>query len=263
MPRFSANLSSMYSDAPFLDRFGAAAEAGFWAVECRSPYATPAAEVRRRLDDNGLSLVLIDAPAGDWTAGERGLAALPGRERAFREGMWRAVEYADAVDCRRIHVMAGVVPPDTDPDACWDTYLNNLCWTAGLVEGTGTEITLEPIGGLDVPGYLLASSDLAVRAIDTIRSTSLYLQYDIYHGLRMDEVPADVFRRYLKRIRHVQVAGNVDEVSPVAGGDPMPALFGLLDDLDYDGWVGCRRMPRRTCDGLVWAGQFAFALPAA
>ncbi len=260
MPRFSANLSSMFSGVPFLDRFDSAAESGFWAVECGFPYDWPPRDVRARLDGNGLSLVLVSAPPGDWAIGERGLAALPGRQREFRDGMWRAVEYADAVECPRIHVMAGVVPADADPDACWDTYLDNLCWTAGLVEGTGTEITLEPIGGLDLPGYFLASSDLAIRAIDTIRSNNLYLQYDIYHGLRMDEVPADVFRRYLRRIRHVQVAADPDGPASPDGRAEVPALFDLLDDLNYNGWVGCRHLPYRAIGGLVWAGQFAFSM---
>ncbi|GAB6053445.1 hydroxypyruvate isomerase family protein [Magnetospira thiophila] len=257
MPRFAANISWMFSELPFLERFDAAAEAGFWAVECLFPYAWHVQDLRERLDANGLTQVLINTPAGDWQSGERGLAALPGRRQAFRDGMHMALDYAAEIGCRRLHLLAGRVPEGESRQRYWQTYLENLFWTAGLVEGTGVEIMLEPINETDVPGYLLSSTTYALEALQAVGSSSLYMQYDIYHALHMAEQPEDVLRRHLRRIRHIQVAGVPDRHEPDNADLDFDRLFALLDQLNYSGWVGCEYQPRHgTQEGLGWARAY-------
>ncbi|CCQ74290.1 hydroxypyruvate isomerase family protein [Magnetospira sp. QH-2] len=237
MPRFAANISRMFSDRPFLDRFDAAAEAGFWAVESLFPYAWNISDLRERLEANGLTQVLINSPAGVWKHGERGLAALPDRRAEFRDGIHMALDYAAEIGCNRIHLLAGRVPEGESRERYWWTYLDNLSWTASQVQGTGVEIMLEPINNRDVPGYLLSSTSYALEALESVQSHCLYLQYDLYHALRMAEQPEDVLRRHLKRIRHIHVAGMAVQ----GAANEIPAfdrLFTLLDQLDYDGWVG-------------------------
>lgn len=257
MPRFAANLSWMFLERPFLGRFAAAAEAGFWAVEIPCPYVWPVQAIRRRLEDSGLSPILIDSPAGDRTTGGRGLASLPGKQREFRDGMLRALDISGEVGCRRIHVLAGLVPEGADPDRYWQTYLDNLRWSAELVRGTGVEIVIEPISRRDLPGYLLSTTDQAVAALEAVSASVVHLLFDVYQSAKMGEDPEGVLKRHVKRIRHIQVAGIPGRREPENGGMDYPRLFELLDDLEFEGWVGCEYRPRRgTVNGLAWAQPY-------
>ena len=263
MPRFAANLSWMFAEIPFLDRFEAAAESGFWAVESLFPYAWPVREVRDRLEGNGLSQVLINTPPGEVKKGEWGLAALPERRAQFRDDFMRAMEYALEIGCRRLHVMAGKVPTGAERAVYWRTYIENLRWAAKIARGTGSEITIEPLNDSVVPGYLLSTGGYALQALEEVNAHNVHLQFDVYHAARMQEPMVDFLRRHLKRIHHIQVAGVPDRHEPENGGMDFPGLFDLLDDLEYDGWVGCEYRPRRsTVEGLRWAQPYGIGLAA-
>ncbi len=247
MPRFAANLSMLFTERPFLDRFAAAAAAGFEAVEYLFPYEHDALELRRALDAAGLRQALFNAPPGDWAAGERGLAAIPGRGRVFREAFEQAVRYAEAIGPERIHVMAGI----TSGSWARATFIDNLRWACDRVPDR--VLVIEPINTRDIPGYFLHRSDEAVRIIEAVGAPNLRLQFDLYHAQIME---GDLTRRLEKligRIGHIQIAGVPDRHEPDEGELNIAHLFATLDRLGYDGWVGCEYRPAgRTEDGLDW-----------
>lgn len=247
MPRFAANLTMMFTERPFLERFEAAAAAGFRAVEFLFPYDWPAAEVRAALDAARLELALFNAPPGDWEAGERGLAALPGREAAFREAVARALDYAAVLQPARLHVMAGLA---TGPEAR-ETYLANLAWAAGAAGAQ--RLAIEPINSRDMPGYHLATSEDAVAVLDAVGAGNLGLQLDLYHAQITEGDLTRRIERLLPRIAHVQIAGVPERHEPDEGEVNYGHLFALLDRLGYAGFVGCEYRPKgRTEDGLGW-----------
>jgi hydroxypyruvate isomerase len=241
VPRLAANVSMLFGELAFLDRFDAAARHRFGAVECLFPYEHPAAELARRLETNGLTLALFNAPPGDWASGERGLAALPGREDEFRAGVRTAAEYAAATGCRRVHVMAGV----GGDEHC---YAANVAWAAQELQAGGATAVIEPLNPFDMPGYHLASSASAVRVCEL---TGARLQADLYHLRRLGEDPAEVLRQHLDLVGHVQTAGVPDRHEPDSEEDR--DLFALLDVLGYQGWVGCEYRPR---SDLSWAAGY-------
>ena len=247
MPRFAANLTTMFTERPFLDRFAAAAAAGFGAVEFLFPYDHPADAVAERLERAGLQCVLFNFPPGDWAAGERGLAALPGRADAFRRSVDRALEYARALGAPRLHAMAGVGGGDRG------LYVTNLRHAADALAAEGRALLIEPINPRDMPGYHLADWEQARAVQDAVDRPNLRLQADLYH---LQIIRGDLTRlieRDIARIGHVQVAGVPDRHEPDEGEVAYPHLFALLDRLGYDGWVGCEYRPRgRTEDGLGW-----------
>jgi hydroxypyruvate isomerase len=263
MPRFAANLSTMFTDRPFLERFAAARKAGFQAVECQFPYEAEAADLKAELAANGLKMLLINTSAGDFAAGERGLAGLPGREADFRAALDRAMAYAEALDCPQIHVMAGVRPEGASRQACWATYKANLKIAGVAAAAAGRLALIEPINSRDIPGFLLNTPAEGAALVEELRLPAVRLQFDFYHAQIMAGDLARSFERHLPLIAHVQIAGVPERHEPDTGEIHYPYLFDLLDRLGYPGWVGCEYFPAaRTEDGLGWALRYGIA-PAA
>ena len=252
MPRFAANLSFLYGEHPFLDRFAAAKRDGFRAVEFAFGYAFDRHEIADRLNSQGLMQVLINAPPGDLEAGARGLAALPGREAEFRRAwLEQALPYAEALQCPRVHVMAGVVPPDTARQACRDTFVANLAWAAAQAASAGVELLIEPINLRDIPGYLLNRQDHAHEIVEEVGAPNLKVQMDLYHCQIVEGDLAERFKRYRSHVGHIQIAGVPGRHEPDVGEINYPYLFRLIDELGYAGWVGCEYRPRAgTSEGL-------------
>lgn len=264
MPRFAANLSMLYNEHAFLDRFQVAAQDGFTGVEYLFPYAFEAGELARRLSDNGLVQVLFNAPPGDWEAGERGLACLPGRESEFRAGFLRALAYAQALSCPRIHVMAGIAPPGVDRALLQATYQSNLAWAAAEAARAGREVLIEPINLRDMPGYFLNRQAVAHELVQALGAPNLKVQFDLYHCQVAEGDVASKIRAYLPtgRVGHFQVAGVPERHEPDVGELNFDYLFDVIDEVaaqcGWTGWVGCEYRPRRgavaggTSDGLGW-----------
>ncbi|MBV7544368.1 2-oxo-tetronate isomerase [Acidovorax sp. sic0104] len=264
MPQFAANLTLMYTELPFLDRFAAAARDGFRAVEFQFPYAWAPADIAARLQDNALQLVLFNAPAGGadpaamaaaWDQGARGTAALPGREAEFRAGVQEALRYADALGCPRIHVLSGIVPPGVERESLKALCAGNLRWAADEAARAGREILIEPINLRDVPRYFLNRQDHAHELLDAVQAGNLKVQMDLYHCQIVEGDVATKLQRYLPtgRVAHVQVAGVPGRHEPDTGELNYPYLFDTLDALGYGGWVGCEYRPAAgTTQGLGW-----------
>jgi hydroxypyruvate isomerase len=258
MLRFAANLTMMYTEYPFLERFEAAAADGFHAVEYLFPYDYPARELARQLHAHGLRQVLINAPPGDWSAGERGLACLPGREGEFRDAVRRGLEYAGALDCPRVHVMAGIAASEVHQSKSRDIYVSNLAWTAAQAASGGIEILMEPINPIDMPGYFLNRQEEAHAIAVEIGAPNLKVQMDLYHCARVEgDVKAELLR-YLPpgrktTVGHVQIAGVPGRNEPDTGVLDYDPLFDLIEQANYDGWIGCEYRPKAsTSDGLGW-----------
>ncbi|MFV8050163.1 2-oxo-tetronate isomerase [Mycobacterium sp. 48b] len=253
MPRFAANLSMMYVEHEFPDRFAAAAADGFTAVEYLFPYAYPAGQLRAQLDANGLRQVLFNAPPGDFEAGERGIAAIPGREAEFREGFGRALDYADTLSCPRVHVMAGLAPGGRDERLA--VYRGNLAWAAEQAVGHGVDVLIEPINQRDMPGYLLSLQDEAHQIVGEIGAPNLKVQLDLYH-CQITEGDITVRLRSdlpTGRVGHLQIAGVPDRHEPDSGELALDYVLAIIDETGYDGWVGCEYRPAAgTGAGLGW-----------
>jgi hydroxypyruvate isomerase len=261
MLRFAANLSFQYQDLPFLERFAAAATDGFEGVEYLFPYDYPAAQIAQQLRQYKLQQVLFNAPPGDWNAGERGIAALPGRDAEFRASFDLASEYAQTLSCRNIHVMAGLVPQNTERSEYWKTYRDNLAWAAKLSAQNGFNVFIEPINTRNMPGYLLNHQDEAHALTAEIGAPNLKVQMDLYHCQIMDGDVAMRLRAAIpggkRSIGHLQVASVPDRREPDEGELHYPYLFNLLDKLGYDGWIGCEYQPRAgTSEGLGWLRSY-------
>ena len=264
MPKFAANLSMLYPELDFLDRFEAAAGDGFKAVEYLFPYAFKADELGARLRRNGLQQVLFNAPPGDWDRGERGLACLPGREAEFRIGVGKALEYAAALDCPRIHVMAGLVPGDSTRESVYSTYVRQLRWAAAEGAKQGVDVLIEPINTRDMPGFFLNRQDQAHQVIEDVGTSNLKVQMDLYHCQIVEGDLTVKLRRYLPsgRVGHIQIAGVPERHEPDVGELNYRYLFDVLDDCGYTGWVGCEYRPRAgaqpggTSAGLGWRQDY-------
>ncbi|ABF08718.1 2-dehydrotetronate isomerase [Cupriavidus metallidurans] len=253
MPRFAANLSMMYTEHDFLDRFAAAAKDGFQAVEYLFPYDHPAAEIRKRLDDNGLTQALFNAPPGDWGAGERGIAALPGRETEFRTEFAKALEYAAVLGNDRVHVMAGIVPADADHARCRSIYLENLAYASASAASHGITVLIEPINTRDMPGYFLNRQDEGQTICRQVGAANLKVQFDCYHCQIVEGDIAKKLERDFAGIGHIQIAGVPERHEPDIGELNYPYLFDVIDRLGYTGWIGCEYRPRGgTSEGLGW-----------
>lgn len=265
MPRFAANLTLLYPELDFPERIAAAARDGFDGVECQFPYEWPAAELAARAAEAGLPWVLINTPAGDWAGGERGLAALPGREAEFRRGVDAALACADALGCRRLHALAGVRPPGVERERCLATYAENLAWAARQAADAGCELLIEPLNARDVPGYLLATQGDAHRWVQAIGAPNLKVQLDLYHCQVSEGDLAHKLRTWLPtgRIGHLQIAGVPGRHEPDHGELNAPFLFALIDSLAAEHglgpqWIGAEYLPRRgrapggTSEGLRW-----------
>ncbi len=264
MPRFAANLSMLYNEHAFLDRFAAAAADGFEAVEYLFPYAHPARELAQRLADLGLRQVLFNTPPGDWDAGERGLACLPGREPEFRDAVSRALEYAEVLACPRLHVMAGLAPAGVERARLQATYESNLAWAAERAAAAGRELLIEPINPRDIPGYFLNRQDEAHRLVQALGQPALKVQMDLYHCQIVEGDVAMKLRQYLPsgRVGHLQIAGVPERHEPDVGELNYRYLFDVVDEVaaasGWDGWIGCEYRPARgavaggTSAGLGW-----------
>ena len=253
MPRFAANLSLMFTELDFLDRFAAARANGFEAVEFLFPYAWPGADIAARLADSGLQLVLHNLPAGDWAAGERGIACDPERVGEFQDGVALALDYTAALGVRQLHCLAGIVPAGLAPELAHATYIANLRHAAGRLQEHGMNLLIEPINTWDMPGYFLTGSTQAAHIIAECNAGNIFMQYDIYHMQRMEGELAETIRANFALIKHVQLADVPGRHEPGTGDIEFPHLFALLDELGYDGWVGCEYHPRAgTVAGLEW-----------
>ena len=257
MPRFAANLSMMFNEVDFLDRFDAAAKAGFTGVEYLFPYDYERGELSQRLEAHGLQQVLHNLPAGDWDAGERGIACLPNRVSEFRDGVGRAIEYASALGCRQVNCLAGIAPEGVSADALRETFVSNLRFAAPLLEEAGICLLVEPINTTDIPGFYLNYTDQARAIIDEVGSRNLRLQYDIYHTQIMEGDLVRTFQANLELIRHVQLADNPGRHEPGTGEINYPFVFDAIDESGYDGWIGCEYAPLDTTDaGLGWLSPY-------
>ncbi|MEX0697992.1 MAG: 2-oxo-tetronate isomerase [Dongiaceae bacterium] len=254
MPNFAANLSMMFQEVGFLDRFAAAADAGFRAVEYLFPYDHEPAELAARLQRFGLRQVLFNLPPGDWAAGERGLAALPGREAEFAAGVDRGLDYARALGCTQLHAMAGIPPVGTAPADAEATYVANLHAAAARLAAHGIRLLIEPINTRDMPGYFLTTPEQARRVIAQAGTDNLFVQMDLYHCQIMGGDLSERIRANLPLTRHFQIAGVPGRHEPDTGEIDYRHLFELIDGLGYDGWIGCEYRPRGdTSAGLAWA----------
>lgn len=270
MPRFAANLHYLFTELPFPERFEAAAAAGFQGVEFQVPYDHDPKDLRRWLADNGLTMVLFDAPMGDWNAGDRGLACLPSRRQEFHDSLERVIEYGSSLPCDTVHVMAGVVGRDADPVEHERTYVENIRHAAEWLAPHGIAVVVEPInprfglasGGATyttegMHGYFLNTSHQAARLLDAVDHPNAWLHLDCYHMQILEGNLAETLRRHFGRLRHLQIAGVPGRHEPDVGEIHYPYLFDLLDDLGYAGWVGCEYRPRgETRAGLGWAGRY-------
>jgi hydroxypyruvate isomerase len=253
MPRFAANLTMLFGEKPFLDRFAAAKAAGFAGVEYLFPYEFDKADLRERLDEHGLTQVLHNLPAGNWAAGERGIAILPDRIDEFRDGVARAIDYAKALDCRQLNCLVGIAPSDADPYELNDVLIDNLRFAADALARQKIRLLVEPINTLDIPGFFLNRTEQAAQLIADVRSSNLFIQYDIYHMQVMEGDIARSLQKHFARIAHIQLADNPGRNEPGTGEINYPFLFRHLDTLGYRGWVGCEYKPRTTTiDGLGW-----------
>ncbi len=258
MPKFAANLSMLFTENDFLDRFAAAAAAGFKGVEYLFPYAFPASEIAARLKDNGLTQVLFNLPAGNWDAGDRGITCLPDRVDEFKAGVDKAIEYAEALGCKQVNTLAGIAPVGASGPELRQTFISNLRYAVAKLQAAGIKLLIEPINVFDIPGFYLNHTNQALEIIAEVGSDNLFLQYDIYHMQRMEGELAATIERNLPHIAHVQLADNPGRNEPGTGEINYPFLFKHLDKIGYTGWVGCEYKPAAgTVAGLGWMAQSA------
>lgn len=249
--QFSANLSFLFPELEFLDRFGAAARAGFKGVEFHFPYAVDKAVLAEVVLTSGVEVVLFNLPAGEWAAGERGIACLPERKAEFQDGVGRAIEYAEAIGCTRLNCLAGI--PTGAQGKAVDTLIDNLKFAAAVTQRAGIRLTMEPLNTRDTPGFLISTTTQAMQVIDAVGSKNLFLQYDLYHAQVMEGDLAHTLETLLPRIGHIQLADNPGRHEPGTGEIRFDFLFARLQALGYDGWIGCEYRPSSTTeDSLGW-----------
>jgi hydroxypyruvate isomerase len=253
MPKFAANLTMLFTEHDFLDRFEKAAKAGFRGVEYLFPYPYTPGQLVEKLQAHDLTQVLHNLPAGDWGAGERGIACLPDRVGEFQDGVGKAIEYAKALNCPKVNCLAGIAPAGADATKQRDTFVANIKYAGDALEAEGIRLLIEPINTIDIPGFYLTGTAQALDLIDQTGSDNIFVQYDVYHMQIMEGDLARTVEKNLSRIGHIQLADNPGRNEPGTGEINYPFLFGLFDRIGYDGWIGCEYKPRgRTEDGLGW-----------
>jgi hydroxypyruvate isomerase len=256
MPKFAANLTMLFNETPFLDRFSRAKLGGFTAVEFLFPYAFNANEIQSQLDSNALTLVLHNLPAGDWEAGERGIACHPDRVDEFKDGVSRAIEYAQILGVSQLNCLAGIAPEGLDPQLLRNTFIGNLQYAATELKKANLKLLIEPINTFDIPSFFLTSTKQAIDILDEVGADNAYLQYDIYHAQRMEGELSITIQKHLHRIAHIQLADNPGRNEPGTGEINYAYLFKLLDRIGYQGWIGCEYKPLTTTEaGLGWIKQ--------
>jgi hydroxypyruvate isomerase len=253
MPKFAANLTMLFNEVPFMERFALAAKAGFEGVEYLFPYDFDREALRAALDLHGLTQVLHNLPAGNWAGGERGIAVLPDRIDEFRRGVATAIEYATALGCRQVNCLSGIAPVGVADDVLRTTFVSNLKLAADEFEKHGIRLLIEPINQFDIPGFYLNTPDQAASIIAEVGSDNLFIQYDLYHQQRTGGELIGTFRKHQAKIAHIQLADNPGRNEPGTGEIAWPFVFRTLDALGYDGWIGCEYKPRTTtAEGLGW-----------
>ena len=258
MAKFAANISMLFTELPFLDRFEAAAKAGFKAVEFLFPYAWTAEEIKQRLDDHGLTLVLHNLPAGDWDAGERGIACHPDRVEEFRTGVVKAIAYAKVLGVGQLNCLAGKAPAGVSDPVLHQTLVDNLKFAANALQAAGLRLLIEPINSFDIPGFYLNFTSQALSILDEVGADNAFVQYDIYHAQRMEGELAATMQKHLARIGHIQLADNPGRNEPGTGEINYTFLFKHLERIGYNGWIGCEYKPATTTEaGLGWLRQAA------
>jgi len=253
MPKFCANLTMLYNEVDFLDRFQAAAKSGFKGVEYLFPYAYAKEQLAERLHEYDLKQILHNLPAGDWAKGERGIACLPDRVGEFEDGVGRAIDYAKTLGCPQVNCLAGIAPKNVTPEKLRETFVANLRFAADKLKAAGIRLLIEAINTRDIPGFYLNRTQQAVDIIEEVGSDNLWVQYDIYHMQIMEGDLAPTIERHFKRIAHLQLADNPGRNEPGTGEINYPFLFGFVDRLGYNGWIGCEYKPKTTTlEGLGW-----------
>lgn len=253
MPRFAANITLMFNEVPFLDRFEKAAACGFKAVEFLFPYAYAASDIKAKLDQYDLQLVLHNLPPGDWEAGERGIACHPDRIEEFRRGIATAISYAQVLGVKQLHCMSGKLPAGVNAGQARETLLDNLRFAAEEFKKSGLRLLIEPINHIDMPGYFLNYTAQAAAILAEVEADNLFIQYDIYHAQRMEGELAATIQKYLSQIAHIQLADNPGRNEPGTGEINYAFLFAHLDGLGYAGWIGCEYKPAHSTEaGLHW-----------
>jgi hydroxypyruvate isomerase len=258
MPKFAANLTMLFTEHAFLDRFDHAAKAGFKAVEFLFPYAFNASDIKHRLQSNGLQLVLHNLPAGNWDAGERGIACHPDRIQEFREGVDKAISYAQVLGVGQLNCLLGKVPAGVADEVLRRTVVENLRFAAQGLKKAGLRLLIEPINSFDIPGFYLNYTAQAASLLDEVGADNAFIQYDIYHAQRMEGELAATVQKYLPRIGHIQLADNPGRNEPGTGEINYPFLFAHLDRIGYQGWIGCEYKPATSTEaGLGWRQALA------
>ena len=253
MPQFAANLTMLYNEVPFLERFELAANSGFKAVEFLFPYAYEAVEIKNKLEQNQLKLVLHNLPAGDWDAGDRGSACNPDRVEEFRAGVAKAIEYAKVLGVPQLNCLAGKMQPGISEQLLHDTFVENLQFAAAVLKKSQLKLLIEPINTFDIPGFFLSTTQQALDILSEVDADNLFVQYDIYHAQRMEGELSNTIEKNLSKIAHIQLADNPGRNEPGTGEINYPHLFKLLDRIGYQGWIGCEYKPATTTDaGLSW-----------
>ncbi len=259
MPRFAANLTMLFTEHPFLERFDRAAGAGFDAVEFLFPYDEDVDAVREALDRNNLTQVLFNLPAGDFAGGERGIANDPRRVTEFKDGVVRALEIAAKLDCHQINCLVGLELEDVTREKQWETAVDNLGFAAEQARTVGVRQVVEPLNSIDTPDFLITSMPEALRLLDDVGSDNLRVQYDVYHMQRMEGNLAATLRRHIDQIGHIQVADSPARHQPGTGEINYPFIFNTLDEIGYDGWIGCEYKPEPTTDAsLRWLRDWGY-----
>ena len=257
MTQFAANLTMLFNEVPFMERFKKAADSGFKGVEFLFPYAYSAADIKRELDQNQLKLVLHNLPAGDWDGGERGIACLPDRIEEFRVGVKKAIEYASVLGVKQINCLSGKAPRGIDPKLLHDTFVANLTFAAEELKKANIRLLIEPINTFDIPGFFLSKTQQANQILSEVALDNLFIQYDIYHAQRMEGELSKTIENNLAKIAHIQLADNPGRNEPGTGEINYAYLFKLLDDLGYKGWIGCEYKPATNTEtGLRWISKY-------
>lgn len=258
MPKFAANLSMLFTEVDFLQRFEQAAQAGFQGVEYLFPYDFEASTIKGVLESNNLKQVLFNLPGGDWQAGDRGIAVDPSRVEEFQQGVTKAIQYAKALDCNQVNCLAGIVPGGVTAQQAEETFVSNLRFAAGALKENGISLIIEAINTRDIPGFFLTNTKQALDIIEKVGSDNLNFQYDIYHMQIMEGDLAPTLSEHLGQIQHVQLADNPGRHEPGTGEINYPFLFNHLDSIGYDGWIGCEYKPKTTTvEGLSWMKELA------
>jgi len=253
MTKLAANLTMLFTELPFIERFDAAAKAGFKGVEFLFPYAFRAEQIADKLATNGLELVLHNLPAGNWEAGERGIACHPDRVSEFQQGVDDAIRYAKVLGVKQLNCLVGIVPAGVSPELARATVVSNLKFAADKLQAAGIRLLIEPINSFDIPGFFLTGTRQALELIKATGSSNLFVQYDIYHMQRMEGELAGTIKANLAQIKHVQLADNPGRFEPGTGEINYRYLFKFLDEIGYDGWIGCEYKPKAgTVEGLGW-----------